>query len=277
MNCGTKNIIYLISCRKCAVQYVGETSQTLRSRFNNHRNRLKQLCSLYLYHHFNSDSHTLDDISIMPIEEVVLEPGDSMTLPSKRLQREEFWYRELCSVYPYGLNDNVKGVGNVSSMSRSEDLIVYTLFNKYERKYRKRKPGRCRRKVVVNEVAEHVKCNVVKYKNINFTLNLRTYMLNLPRNKLRIVADVTESLVLNERIPARILSLVKDLIAFRFRSKVTTMRRTNVVNNSKRQYMNVLYHNKGMDLLNLPRILNCKRVMMAVPNYLRSTPPPVVS
>ena len=50
-----------------------------------------------------------------------------MTLPSKRLQREEFWYRELCSVYPYGLNDNVKGVGNVSSMSRSEDLIVYTL------------------------------------------------------------------------------------------------------------------------------------------------------
>ena len=81
---------------------MGETSQTLRSRFNNHRNRLKQLCGLYLYHHFNSDSHTLDDISIMPIEEVVLEPGDSMTLPSKRLQREEFWYRELCTVYPCG-------------------------------------------------------------------------------------------------------------------------------------------------------------------------------
>ena len=89
-------------------------------------------------------------------------------------------------------------------------------------------------------------------------------MLNLPRNKLRIVEDVTESLVLNERIPARILSLVRDLIAFRFRSKVTTMRRDNVVNNSKRQYMNVLYRNKGMDMLNLPRILNCKRVMIRV-------------
>ena len=60
MNCGTKNIIHLISCRKCAVQYVGETSQTLRNRFNNHRNRLKQLCGLYLYHHFNSDSLTLE-------------------------------------------------------------------------------------------------------------------------------------------------------------------------------------------------------------------------
>ena len=98
-------------------------------------------------------------------------------------------------------------------------------------------------------------------------------MLNLPRNQLRIVAGVTESLVLNERIPARILSLVKDLIAFRFRSKVTTMRRDNVVNNSKRQHKNVLYYNKGMDMLNLPQILNCKWVMMAVPNYLRSTLP----
>ena len=35
------NVIYLISCKKCRVQYVGKTSQTLRSRLNNHRNRLK--------------------------------------------------------------------------------------------------------------------------------------------------------------------------------------------------------------------------------------------
>ena len=81
IRCGTKNVIYVISCRKCGVQYVGETSQTLRARFNNHRNRLKQLCGLYLYHHFNSDGHSLDDINIMPIEEVVLEQTDGMTLP----------------------------------------------------------------------------------------------------------------------------------------------------------------------------------------------------
>ena len=82
-----------------------------------------------------------------------------------------------------------------------------------------------------------------------YTFVRRARALSLPRNKLRIVQDVTESLVLNERIPARILSLVRYLIAFRFRSKVTTMRRDDVVNNSKRQYMNVLYHNKGMNML----------------------------
>ena len=65
MNCGTRSVIYLISCQKCGIQYVGETSQTLKCRFNNHRNRLKQLCGLYLYHHFSSDGHTLDDTPVL--------------------------------------------------------------------------------------------------------------------------------------------------------------------------------------------------------------------
>ena len=119
-NSFASNVTGKSSCRKCGVQYVGETSQTLRGRFNNHRNRLKQLCGLYLYHHFNSAGHSLDDINIMPIEEVVLEQTDGTTLPSKRLQREEYWYRELCMqcVSPYGLNDNVRGVGNVSKMMK---------------------------------------------------------------------------------------------------------------------------------------------------------------
>ena len=45
-------------------------------------------------------------------------------------------------MYPYGLNDNVKGVGNMSSRSETDDLIVYTLFHKHERKYKKCKPQR---------------------------------------------------------------------------------------------------------------------------------------
>ena len=76
MDCGTDNIIYLVSFKKCGVQYVGETSQTLRKWLNNHRNRLKQLCGIYLYQHFNSDRHTIDDLNIMPIEKVTLTHTD---------------------------------------------------------------------------------------------------------------------------------------------------------------------------------------------------------
>lgn len=112
MDCSTKNVIYLISCKKCGVQYIGKTSETLRSRFNNYRARLKQMCDIFLYNHFNSDNHSIADIAIMPIEEV----ADQLSLADKLSSREEFWYRELCSVYPYGLNDNVYKVGNISHL-----------------------------------------------------------------------------------------------------------------------------------------------------------------
>ena len=69
MTCATKNIIYFISCKKYGIKYVGETSQTLRNTMNNHRQRLSQMCELFLYQQFCSDGHE-DDITIMPIEEV---------------------------------------------------------------------------------------------------------------------------------------------------------------------------------------------------------------
>ena len=62
-------------------------------------------------------------------------------------------------IYPYGLNDNVKGVGNVSKSDG--ELIVYALFNKSERKFRKRKPHRRRRRVTSNEVSEQIKSVVL--------------------------------------------------------------------------------------------------------------------
>ena len=47
---------------------------------------------------------------------------------------------------------------------------------------------------------------------------------------------------------------------------------------TNKNYMNVMFHNKGMDniMINLSSILNSKKVMAAVPNYLRG-PPPIVS
>ena len=133
LNCTSDNVVYLITCNKCGIQYVGETSQKLR---NNHRSSLKRLTNLYLYHHFSSDGHSEDDICIMPIEEIT--PGDRANVTSIRLEREDYWCRELCTYYPYGLNDNVRGVGNIS---KQPGLVVNALFNKISRKFRK-KSGR---------------------------------------------------------------------------------------------------------------------------------------
>ena len=145
MTCTSDNVVYLISCNRCGVQYVGETSQKLKNRLNNHRSSLKRQPNLYLYHHFSSPGPSVDDISIMPIEEII--PCDRANITSLRLEREDYWCRELCTYYPYGLNDNVRGVGNVS---KKPGLVVNTLFNRRDRRFRKRSGHRNKKKLNLN-------------------------------------------------------------------------------------------------------------------------------
>ena len=52
-------------------------------------------------------------------------PGGTTTIGSKLLSREEFWYKELGSIYPYGLNYNVKQLGNVSK--KNWTWLIYLL------------------------------------------------------------------------------------------------------------------------------------------------------
>ena len=47
-------------------------------------------------------------------------------MASKILQREEYWYKELRSIYPYGLNDNVRGLGNVSRKI-GQGIVMYII------------------------------------------------------------------------------------------------------------------------------------------------------
>ena len=66
LNCNSKNVVYLITCKVCGIQYVGSTTTTFRSRFNNHRKMdpfsfdiffnnltfVRQFCHFRQNHHF---------------------------------------------------------------------------------------------------------------------------------------------------------------------------------------------------------------------------------
>ena len=98
---------------------------------------------------------------------------------------------------------------------------MYALFNKSERKYRKRKPHRRRRRVTSKEVSEQIKSVVFGYNSTGFTFRLRSYLMGLTKYKMRIAADVISTLVIDEHIPTRVMILVNDLMAYRFKIKVT--------------------------------------------------------
>ncbi|MCP4488541.1 MAG: hypothetical protein GY820_14700, partial [Gammaproteobacteria bacterium] len=61
----------------------------------------------YLYQHFCSNNHSIEDLRIQIIEVV-----DNN---SELINREDFWIRVLNTAHPFGLNDSVKGYGSISS------------------------------------------------------------------------------------------------------------------------------------------------------------------
>ena len=88
--------------------------------------------------------------------ETSLDSKNSTSIYStNHLLKHMYTAEHILATYPYGLNDNVRGVGNV--LKSDESLIVYTLFNKQKRKFRKRTLQRKKRKVNVNIVEEQLK------------------------------------------------------------------------------------------------------------------------
>ena len=110
--------------------------------------------------------------------------------------------RELCSIYPYGLNDNVKGLGSISKLIDQDTLVVSHLFNKQDRKHRLRTGRRTKSKMYNELIDESLSQLLAAYKCCNFSRDMRTYILGLPRRKLGTVSKVLNGYLLREEIPS---------------------------------------------------------------------------
>ena len=98
VDCTTKNIIYLLGCRKCPQQYIGETERAMKERFQEHRNYVStNNQSKTTGVHFNSKGHTISDMEITIVEKVFNQD------PRFRKQREKFYIQKFNTRYK-GLN-----------------------------------------------------------------------------------------------------------------------------------------------------------------------------
>ena len=69
-SCKSSNVVYLITCRRCGQQYVGETGQPLHRRINGHRSCITQRKTEEspVAEHFNGVGHTLADMTAVAID-----------------------------------------------------------------------------------------------------------------------------------------------------------------------------------------------------------------
>ena len=98
VDCSTRNIIYLLGCRKCPQQYIGETGRSLKERFSEHKgyvNTKNMTKSTGI--HFNQKGHSVSDMQISILEKVFDQD------PQFRKQRERMYIQKFNTRYK-GLN-----------------------------------------------------------------------------------------------------------------------------------------------------------------------------
>ena len=103
ITCKSSWIIYLITCTQCNKQYVGKTETTLYTRLNNTRSEIRNFHStqqkvLPYTIHFNSPSHSMQNLQITGIESIINKSHDTI------LHRESFWIQKLKTLQPNGIN-----------------------------------------------------------------------------------------------------------------------------------------------------------------------------
>ena len=102
ITCETSNVIYMIQCTKCNLQYIGETKRRLKDRFNEHRRPIiNPFCSYTptaVSRHFLTSGHAEDHLILIPLEQL------HTSRDSIRKAREAFLIHRGNTLEPAGLN-----------------------------------------------------------------------------------------------------------------------------------------------------------------------------
>ena len=73
ITCSTKNLMYMIQCNHCHLQYIGETKRPLKDRFNEHRcpvdkTNIKSRSTTVAEHFLSHPDYCYTDKQLIPLE-----------------------------------------------------------------------------------------------------------------------------------------------------------------------------------------------------------------
>ena len=105
--CQTQNIIYLMTCTTCQIQYVGQTKNRLITRFQGHYHDIQHDNDTTVGRHFNRCPREFPskflglEISVL---QFIRNPPDSKAGKIERDMEEKRWINRISSIVPRGLN-----------------------------------------------------------------------------------------------------------------------------------------------------------------------------
>ena len=276
LNCKSENIIYLISCRICNFQYVGETKNRLQTRFSGHKNNIKSGTSCQLVHkHFQEDGHGLSNCKIIPIEKIILNDHQRqnfnqmqqlIALNKIRLDREKIWISKLQTAYPFGLNSRVKGIGDFNP-SQGDFLLFGGRRRRRKKKHGRRKPKRLRSRNIFDMAFVKTKHQELNGKAQYFHF-FKTFLYGLPRVDLQKLHQEAENS--SNQIEERL----KDLIIMI--CNIRLFRPVQISEKNNKEYYHIKFRDKGLDYINIASILRSSNIKNKIPLYFTEKDPPII-
>ena len=280
LDCHSPNVIYLLTCNRCHLQYVGETAQKLNERFNFHktgfRHPTKHGHCRILSTHFNEGLCKGATYKVQILEKLqgngrtargALDPS----ITQFRKSKETEWIRRLRTAYPYGLNDKI---GEYTS--RSDNSFIATKFPSLNRNY-----SRIRG-------IKHVKSNVLSGKEFLHKLNryllyhipntmnfIRTSVASLNKKSLKDIANVMNDEIL--RLPSHFKYLQWYFATIdAIKSKMYQPKIQKTPKKSPENICKIYFCNKAVELINMPRIFNLDSVRSVLISSNINFPTPTV-
>ena len=101
IDCNEKNVIYLITCTSCKLQYIG-SSVNFNPRFREHKSdiKLKKVTKCKTAEHWLHYHQNLESLQVMIIEK----KGKYDNIENLLNEREIYWQHTLMTLEPYGIN-----------------------------------------------------------------------------------------------------------------------------------------------------------------------------
>ena len=85
-------------------------------------------------------------------------------------------------------------------------------------------------------------------------------MHTLSKRLLKITWDVTEEYLLEDKIPSRVGILIRDFISFKNKLHLDNIEdKLKEVRNKSGWFLKLMFHNRGIDMIDLPGILHNKK------------------
>ena len=142
MDCHSSNLIYLIECKECHIQYIGETKLSLRQRMHQHRSTINSNTES-VGKHFNTLTCDLNDFQVIPIFKCPNLATEKETTDNRK-DIEKYFIQHFQTEIPGGLNiqatkpkdsENINFCAPYSGLAKKAAMIVRQNYAELQESY----------------------------------------------------------------------------------------------------------------------------------------------